>query len=174
MHSAGMSQLTKTALMKKIQNLRRSHRAEKKKVEESKPRSGDPGNAEYKPKLETTESEAKARVDETSSSANVADIDSKNEKEKSVACFRCGKPNHLASACTDPKKICYNCGKRGSHEQKDCTAPKSFYPVTRNDMQLQCILNPNRCCTYVQYLHSPHGTYKHIVLILSVNVHDIN
>ena len=84
--------------------------------------------------IESTEKESKARVDETSSGlANVAEKDEKKHEKSSektaVVCFRCGRPNHLASECTNPRKICYNCGKLGSHEQKDCTAPKSYFPT---------------------------------------------
>lgn len=82
--------------------------------------------------IESTERESKARVEETSVSVNVAESEDgtkgNKNKPKSVVCFRCGRPNHLASVCTNPKKICYNCGKYGTHEQKECTAPKMYYP----------------------------------------------
>ncbi|XKL67040.1 hypothetical protein PGB90_010460 [Kerria lacca] len=67
--------------------------------------------------IESIEKESKARVEETSTIAN------------SVICFRCGRPNHLASNCTNLKRICYNCGKLGSHTVKECTLPKTYFPT---------------------------------------------
>ncbi|XKL65590.1 hypothetical protein PGB90_009010 [Kerria lacca] len=70
-----------------------------------------------------------ARVEKTSSAtANLAEKEEKSNN-KNVICFRCDRPNHIASACTNSRKICYNCEKFGQHEQKDCTAPKTYYPI---------------------------------------------
>jgi predicted RNA-binding protein with RPS1 domain len=80
--------------------------------------------------LESSEEELKARSSETTTSVNVTETRRTTTKlmsseAKEIICFRCGKPNHVASECKNPRKICYNCGKLGSHEQKDCTAPKT-------------------------------------------------
>ncbi len=78
--------------------------------------------------IESTEKESKARVEETPvSTVNVVEQNGTKMK-KSVTCFRCGKPNHLAAECTNPRKICYGCGKLGSHTEKECTAPKVNFP----------------------------------------------
>ncbi|XKL61639.1 hypothetical protein PGB90_001472 [Kerria lacca] len=79
--------------------------------------------------IESTEKESKARVEETSTIANVIEKNENSHKLKSVICFRCGRPNYLASDCTNPKRICYNCGKLGSYTEKECTSSKTYFPT---------------------------------------------
>lgn len=38
-------------------------------------------------------------------------------------CFVCGKPGHIAAACTSTERLCYNCGEPG-HESSACPNPK--------------------------------------------------
>ncbi|GAA6036737.1 hypothetical protein NBRC10512_003545 [Rhodotorula toruloides] len=38
-------------------------------------------------------------------------------------CFVCGKPGHIAAACTSTERLCFNCGEPG-HESNACPNPK--------------------------------------------------
>ncbi|GAA6006266.1 hypothetical protein JCM10207_000582 [Rhodosporidiobolus poonsookiae] len=39
-------------------------------------------------------------------------------------CFVCGKPGHIAAACTSTERLCFNCGEAG-HESNACEKPKT-------------------------------------------------
>lgn len=38
-------------------------------------------------------------------------------------CFVCGKPGHIAAACTSTERLCFNCSEPG-HESNACPNPK--------------------------------------------------
>ncbi|XKL69355.1 hypothetical protein PGB90_007124 [Kerria lacca] len=99
--------------------------------------------------LESSAKESKARIEEAIGTTNANTVvhvvetrlqkrqngkeDSinimKNDGEKKkIMRFRCVKPNHTTTECTNPKEVCYNCGKLGSHTAKDCTVPRSSFP----------------------------------------------
>ncbi|GAA5832244.1 hypothetical protein JCM3766R1_002349 [Sporobolomyces carnicolor] len=48
-------------------------------------------------------------------------------------CFVCGKPGHIAAACTSTERLCFNCGEAG-HESNACPNPK----VTDNKQCYSC------------------------------------
>ncbi|XKL59923.1 hypothetical protein PGB90_000939 [Kerria lacca] len=90
--------------------------------------------------LESTEKEKKERFNEGSNIVEVNITEEKifkkpeqykitnRRKEMGSSCYRCGRPGHRFFQCRSRNKICYNCGKRGIHESKDCTArrPSKF------------------------------------------------
>ena len=41
---------------------------------------------------------------------------------RAALCFKCGKPGHLAAACSSSESLCFNCGKPG-HIKANCKAP---------------------------------------------------
>ncbi|KAD5317689.1 hypothetical protein E3N88_17635 [Mikania micrantha] len=43
----------------------------------------------------------------------------RGEKRKTVVCYKCGKPEHLASQCASALNLCYNCHKPG-HRRSEC------------------------------------------------------
>lgn len=66
--------------------------------------------------LESSEEESKVRNNKkTTAAASYVNPDSK-ENGGRISCFKCGKPNHIANECFSQQRICYNCGKLGSHE----------------------------------------------------------
>ncbi|KAK7580453.1 hypothetical protein V9T40_001082 [Parthenolecanium corni] len=77
--------------------------------------------------IESTETESKAQVDE-SGAVMTASVNGSHDSTKPISCFGCGKPHHGAIDCTNPRKVCYNCGKLGSHTAKECTALPINFP----------------------------------------------